>query len=87
MIAYVDASVLLRVALRQANASCQGDARHGAGDGGTRSRLSGLGDSALNRVVTFSTESRWLWRAMAGDRGSLGLMLVLCCGERGRFLE
>ena len=36
------------------------------------------GHSALNRVVTFSTESRRLRRVMAGDRGSVVLMLVLC---------
>ncbi len=46
-----------------------------------------VGLHPLKALVTFSTESRRLWRAMAGDRESLGLMLVLCSGGRGRFLE
>ena len=34
-----------------------------------------------------SAQSRRLWSAMARDDDSLGLMLVLCFAQSGRFLE
>ena len=67
--------------------SCPGDTRHGGGDDGTSPRLSGRSEFRAAPQRRLSTESSRLWWARAGDDGSLGLMLVLCFAQCGRFLE
>ena len=52
-----------------------------------RPRLSGRGNSAPNRAVLLCAESTWLWSAVTGDDGTLGLMLVLCLAQCWRFFE
>jgi hypothetical protein len=51
----------------------------------TSPRLSGRSEFRAEPRRRLSTESRRLWWAMAGDDGPLGLMLVLCFAQGGRF--